>query len=151
MSAFDIAVEIDAPPSVVFDVLADTENAPRWYEAVVSATRITPGPLGEGTRHRLVRSLPGGRVENEVEITEWEPDHRVTLTSRTGPTPFRYRYTLHAASGRTRLELHGEITPDGLAGVAGLRPLAALAFKRGMQHNLASLKRVVESGGGNLR
>ncbi|MGH8975956.1 MAG: SRPBCC family protein [Acidimicrobiia bacterium] len=144
MSAFEIAVEIAAPPAAVFDVLADTGSAPLWYEAVVSATRITPGPLGEGTRHRLVRSLPGGRVENEVEITEWEPPRRVTLTSRAGPTPFRYRYTLHPTGGRTRVELSGDITPDGLAGVAGLGPLATLAFKRGMQHNLASLKRVVE-------
>ena len=146
MSAFHIGVDIAVPPAAVFDFLADTGNTPLWYEAVVSATRTTSGPGGRGTRHRLVRSLPGGRVENEVEITEYEPGHRVTLTSRSGPTPFRYRYTLDPVEGGTRLRLTGEISGEGLGLAAALGPVATLAFKRGMQQNLATLKRLLEDG-----
>lgn len=45
----------------------------------------------------------------------------------------------------TRLELTGDISPEGIAGAAVLGPLATLAFKRGMRQNLAALKRTLES------
>ncbi|MGH9035864.1 MAG: SRPBCC family protein [Acidimicrobiia bacterium] len=147
MSRFRISIDIDVPPAVVFDFVADTGNAPLWYEAVVSATRTSPGPIGPGTTHRLVRSLPGGQVENDVEITDYEPDRRITLTSRRGPTPFTYRYTLEPGRGSTRLDLSGDIRPEGLPGAVLLGPFATLAFKRGMQHNLAALRGILETKG----
>jgi hypothetical protein len=87
-------------------------------------------------------------VENEVEITDYEPDRRVTLTSLSGPTPFRYRYTLEPVDGGavTELTLVGDITAEGLAGIpAALAPFATRAFRQGMGKNLAVLKRIVES------
>jgi hypothetical protein len=87
-------------------------------------------------------------VENEVEITDFEPGHRVTLTSVSRPTPFRYRYTLEPVERGTGTELTlvGDITTDGFAGIpAVLAPIATRAFQHGMGKNLAVLKRIVES------
>ena len=148
MGTFETTITINRPAAEVFDVLADTEQTPLWYEAVVSAAKTSPGPVGRGSRYRLVRSLPGGLVENEVEITDYEPGRRVTLTSVSGPTPFRYRSTLEPAKrgAGTSVTLVGDITTEGLPGVpAALAPLATRAFKHGMGQNLAALKRIVES------
>jgi uncharacterized protein YndB with AHSA1/START domain len=148
MGTFEIAIRIARPASEVFDVLGDIEQTPSWYEAVVSATRTSPGPPGKGSRYRMVRSLPGGVVENEVEVTDYEPGRRVTLTSLSGPTPFQYRYTLEPVDGGdvTELTLVGDITADGLRGIpAALAPFATRAFRQGMGKNLDVLKRIVEA------
>ena len=65
MGTFETTISINRPAAEVFDVLADTEQIPLWYEAVVSAAKTSPGPVGRGSRYRLVRSLPGGLVEND--------------------------------------------------------------------------------------
>jgi len=81
-----------------------------------------------------------------VEITEHEPDRLVTFESRSGPTPFRYRYTLEPTGAGTRLHLEGHIDGTGLPGPLGrLGPVASRLFKRGMRDNLARLKRLVET------
>lgn len=146
MTTFETSVNINRPVSQVFAFLADTSNAPRWYDAVVAATKLTPGPIGNGTRHQLVRSLPGGPVENEVEITDYQPVSQLTQSSVSGPTPFRYVFTLEPTPGGTRLALSGDITTEGLHGPAAVfGPIASIAFKRGMTHNLNTLKRLLES------
>ena len=147
MGTFQTTIDIARPARDVFAVLADTETAPLWYEAVVSAVKTTAGPVGNGTRYRLRRSLPGGPVDNDVELSDYQPTETVTRTSITGPTPFRYRYRLAPTGARTtRVTLSGDITADGLSGIpAALAPLAAQFFGRGMRHNLAALKRLVES------
>ncbi len=144
---FTIDTDIARPPDVVFARLAAVEETPRWYSAVESAEPLTPAPLGVGSRFRMVRELPGGRAENEVEVTEFVPDQALTLQSRSGPTPFTYRYTLSPlAGGGTRLHLDGEISGAGLGGVAGLlAPLAPSLFARGMRTNLAAFKALVEA------
>lgn len=148
MGTFQTTIDIGRPAEEVFAVLADTETTPRWYEAVVSAVKTTPGAVGPGTQYRLVRSLRGDVVENEVEIEEHEPSSRVTLASISGPTPFRYRYRLDpTGAGTTTITLTGDITADGLPGVpATLARFATQLFARGMRQNLAALKRLIETG-----
>ena len=147
MGTFEITIQIARPVAEVFALLADPEKTPLWYEAVVSATKTSAGPAALGTRYRLVRSLPGGTVENDVEITEFEPGRRFTMSSVSGPTPFRYRYGLEPTEqgSATTVILAGDITTEGLPVPAPLRPLATRAFQHGMAQNLATLKRIVES------
>ena len=147
MGAFRIEMTIDRPPAAVFAVLADAAAMPRWYEAVEAVVPTGPGPAQPGSRFEITRVLPGGRVHNDVELTELIPPRRVTLESRRGPTPFRYRYDLAPTTTGTRLTLAGEISAVGLPGpTAVLDPLATQLFKRGMTRNLSVLKQLVEDG-----
>lgn len=146
MSPFTLQTTVERPVGEVFAFLADSENTPHWYEAVVHAEKLTAGPVRRGTVYRLVRKLPQGRVENRVEVSELEPDRRVTLRSLEGPTPFTYRTTLEPHAGGTRLTLEGTISGRGLAGPAALlAPLASRFFERGMAENLRALKQVLEA------
>ena len=147
MSTFVLRLDIARRTQDVFSFLADSENTPLWYEAVQAVRKLTPGPVRKGTVYEMVRRLPQGRVENEVEVSELEENERVTLHSLSGPTPFTYRYLLEPAGARTRLTLEGEISGEGLAGPAGLlAPLAGAFFKRGMAVNLQALKAQLERG-----
>jgi len=146
MGTFQITVDIGRPPAEVFAVVAQPPTMPRWYEAVDDVTKATDGPSGLGARYDVVRSLPGGAVHNEVELTEHQPDRRVTLESVSGPTPFRYRYALEPTAEGTRLTLDGDISSAGLPGPMGkLDGLATQLFKRGMRQNLSHLKRMIET------
>ena len=145
MDGFSLTMSISQPPKTVFAFLADPANMTHWYKAVEQVA-LRPGPqAGKGTRFQLTRSLPGGRAVNVVEITEYEPDRRLTLESRSGPTPFWYAYTLGAAGEGTALTLDGRISAEGLPGPAGhLGPLAARLFAQGMKRNLQTLRYLLE-------
>jgi uncharacterized protein YndB with AHSA1/START domain len=143
---FSLNMIINRPPPVVFAFLAEPANMTRWYEAVEQVTRSEGEPLRLGLRFEITRSLPGGVAVNIVEITELDPPRRITLESRSGPTPFRYRYTLEPTSTGTLLTLDARISAAGLAGPAAhLGPIATPLFKRGMKRNLGVLKALVES------
>lgn len=145
MGAFTITTSIRRPRGEVFEFMSDGSKTPLWYEAVQSARKTTSGPIGRGSRYEFTRNLPQGRVTNEVEVSEFEVPRRVTFTSISGPTPFRYRYDLAETHEGTALTLHGEIRGKGLSGPAALlAPLASQFFKRGMEKNLAALTRTLE-------
>jgi uncharacterized protein YndB with AHSA1/START domain len=146
VGTFHVAVDIARTPAEVFALVAEPLDMAQWYDAVDHVAKASGGPTGAGARYLVTRSLPGGRARNEVEITEYEPDRRVTLASRSGPTPFRYRYTLDAIPTGTRLSLDGEISAAGVAGVPRvLDGAAAHLFRRGMQRNLRQLALLLEA------
>src|SRR3954452_23249062 len=136
MDGFSLSTNISEPPETVFAFLAAVANMTQWYEAV-DQVAVHPGTqVGKGSTFRLIRSLPGGRAVNVVEVTEYEPNHRLTLESRSGPTPFRYAYKLDASEQSTTLTLNGRISAEGLPGPADVfAPLAARLFARGMKRN----------------
>jgi hypothetical protein len=119
---------------------------PRWYEAVQEVRPLGSQVNRLGARFEITRNLPGGRFQNEVAVSEYEPDELFTVESVSGPTPFRYRYRLEPNGGATRLRLDGEITGAGLPGpIARIDALATQAFKRGMGDNLQQLRRLIEA------
>lgn len=141
MSDFTIDIELDASPAAVFNYLADGSRTPEWYEAVQAATKTTKGPTGEGTRYTFTRVLPQGEVVNDVEVSEFQEPSLVTFASRSGPTPFVYRYRVDPSDGGSRVTLEGTISGEGLRVPAALlAPFAGKFFARGMAQNLKALK-----------
>jgi len=145
VDGFLLTTTISAPPRTVFAFLADVANMSLWYEAVEQVALRPDTGVGQGSRFQLFRSLPGGRAVNVIEVTEYELNRRLTLESRSGPTPFRYAYTLNASETGTTLTLDGRISSRGLPGPAErLGPVASGLFARGMKRNLQALKRLLE-------
>jgi hypothetical protein len=85
--------------------------------------------------------LPQGEVVNDVEVSEFQEPSLVTFASRSGPTPFVYRYRVDPSDGGSRVTLEGTISGEGLRGPAALlAPFAGKFFARGMAQNLKALK-----------
>ena len=89
----------------------------------------------------MERELPGGRAENEIEIIDREPQREFAMRTTSGPTPFVYRYRFSPERGGTRLDLEAAVELEGVA--ARLGPLAARMVKRGVDDNLARLRRIL--------
>ena len=143
MSEFEVDIEIGIRIEIVFRYLTNLNDTPRWYSAVKSARLVEGTGPGLGSKYEILRQLPQGRAEDIVEVTEFEPPHLFTFRTSKGATPFRYKYVLEEKNGATVVRLHGEISLSG--GARLLSPLATQAFKRGMQSNLETLKRLLES------
>jgi uncharacterized protein YndB with AHSA1/START domain len=145
MGTFSISIDIDREARDVFAILSDVRAMPRWYEAVKEVVALTPSVSGQGARYEIGRTLPGGAVRNEVAVTEYVVDKVFTIESLSGPTPFRYRYTLEPSAEKTRLHLEACITGEGLPGpLAHVDVLVTQLFKRGMGDNLRELSQLVE-------
>ena len=146
MGTFSIDIDIHRQARDVFAVLSDVRAMPRWYEAVKEVVPLTPGVSGLGAHYEIGRTLPGGPVRNEVAVTEYVVDQLFAIESLSGPTPFRYRYTLEPSAEKTRLRLEGQITGEGLPGpLAHVDLLVTQAFKRGMGDNLRKLRQLIEA------
>lgn len=145
---FEIDMQISKPPQDVFDLLARVELAPRWYSAVEDVNALSRGETGLGSHFRFTRQLGGAQIENDVEVTAFEPGHAIELSSINGPTPFRYRYEVAPSGKGTTLHMTGQISGEGLpAPMAVLGPLAERFFKKGMNDNLEAFRAMVEHAG----
>jgi hypothetical protein len=90
----------------------------------------------------MERLLPGGRVENQLEIVTRERPKEFAVRTTSGPTPFVYRYLFSAVDGETDITLVGSFAMTGAAALVA--PLATHAVKRGVEENLATPKGVLE-------
>jgi uncharacterized membrane protein len=140
---FDTSVRIDRPVDDVFGVVSDPLQFPLWNSAV-RAVRSHGGQAGEvGSTYSMERELPGGRVENELEIFAREPPREFGIRTTSGPTPFSYRYRFDPEPGGTVVHLDAAVELPGPAGLLG--PIAGRAIKRGVDANLGTLKRILET------
>ena len=81
MRTVSAAAYVPAPPSDVFEFLADLENLPSWQSGIVSAELTTPKPVGVGSRAHVVRNFLGQRIEVDITVVGYEPGRRVQLES----------------------------------------------------------------------
>jgi uncharacterized protein YndB with AHSA1/START domain len=136
-------VVIDRAAEDVFAYVLDPTNSPRWQRGLTEVRRITPDPVGVGTRHVVARTFMSRRVELENEFTRYEPDRLVEFRMW-GTMQGRASYVVDRQSAESttlisRIELH----PSGVARLA--EPLMAAALRRDVEANLARLKQQLEA------
>src|SRR5919198_6093771 len=132
---------IDRPASDVFRFVATEhwQNHPKWDPAIVELTQTTSGPIGAGSKARLVRVDRGRRTEGTVEVVGFEPDQRFDAVSRFGPFVLAQHASLSPlGEGRTRLDLEIDSKAAGLFGVMlwVMRP----QFRATMASSLRTIK-----------
>jgi hypothetical protein len=142
MPDFHTSVRIMRPAHELFAYVADPVQFPHWNSAVGSVRSTSPHPGEVGSTFLMHRELPSGPAENELEILERTPPAVFAIRTTSGPTPFLYRYRFIADGPATILELDGTVDVAGAAALLG--PLAVRAIKRGVDANLATLKRLQE-------
>jgi uncharacterized membrane protein len=98
------AVEIDATPDQVWQVLMDVERWPEWTASVTSVTRLEPGMFRTGSSVRLKQPrLP----EAVWKVSSLTPQEAFTWTSRGNGVTTVARHVIAALpGGRTRAESH---------------------------------------------
>jgi uncharacterized protein YndB with AHSA1/START domain len=105
-SGADLAVELPAPPAVVWDWWADPARRRRWSGADRIDTDNPGGTRGKGTQTHCVH---GRRVLNE-EIVDWKSHRYVTIRTTVPGGRAVFTKDLTAAGEGTTVAIH--IAPD---------------------------------------
>jgi hypothetical protein len=69
MARIEGDVVINRPVEEVFDFVADQRNEPRYNPRMLRAEKISPGPIGLGTRFRAETRTMRGSAEMTIECT----------------------------------------------------------------------------------
>ena len=137
------SVVINRPVEEVFALLADFEKLPLWDAAVVEAMKTSEGPMGVGATIREVVRMLGRRVEMTGEVTEYEPNRKITFRTTSGPLPGKVTEAFEAAGGGARVTFATEIELGGVFKLA--EPIVARMFKAQVKGSAASLKDFLET------
>ena len=124
----------------VFAYVGDQTNAVHWQAGLVEVQRLTDGPVGVGTRHRIVRTFMGRRLAVENEYVAFEPGRRVVFRTTSGSMPLEASYPVEPAEGGSRITSTIEMDASGFLSLA--EPLIAVGLRREMDAAFRELKRL---------
>lgn len=84
MPSVEQSLDISAPPSTVWSILADPSLVPKLIPDVISNEVNPPGMATLGQKGHTIGKIAGRRVEFFTEITEIVPNKKLVLTQRPG-------------------------------------------------------------------
>lgn len=143
-----VRIEIDRPPAQVFHYLENPDRLKEWT-GLSEVQMLTPGPLHVGSRARAVAVARGQRTEMETEVTDLEPNRRLSLVLKTtGQPPVGFaqlaQYRLEDLGGRTALSVVADTSYDGFVARL-LEPIITPAVQSELARQVARLKAQLEA------
>ncbi len=141
---FEFQAVIACPLADVFAFFRDVEqHAGRPGSVVPVYDKVTPGPLGVGTRYReVIRLLPGFTAEMWSEIIDFQPERRLAYRFSGLGMDGALDYEFEAAEAWTHVVQRQSLHPRGLLQLLG--PLIRPAFTRAADHRLQGIKALLE-------
>ena len=150
MTKLEREIEIDAPPDVVYDVVADPDCLGEWVTIQEELEEAPEGDLEPGSRLRQRMKIAGQRFRLSWTVVEAERPTRIVWNGR-GPmgTSAKAIYELRRdGDGRTTFSYLNEYAlPGGVAGRLAGRAISA-ASGREADRTLRRLKKLVEARAG---
>jgi carbon monoxide dehydrogenase subunit G len=143
MIDIDHSVTIDRPLEEVWDFVSDPANNPQWQSGVIQSDQSPIGPIGVGTRVRIVRRLMGQRMELVLETTEFAPYEKFAFKSLSGPLDVSGFLAVAATDTGTEVTYRGTGKAAGVLGL-GETIIAGLVNKQ-ISDDLKALKALLES------
>jgi hypothetical protein len=119
MTSIEGAILIDRPVDVVFDYVADQSNEPQYNPRMVRAEKITPGPVGKGTRFRSAVASGGRTAEMLIECTGYDRPRMLASTTTMRQADISYTLTFEPAGAGTRMRWAGQVQPKGALRLVG--------------------------------
>jgi uncharacterized protein YndB with AHSA1/START domain len=111
MVQVEVATVLEHPVEAVFDAAADPEKQLVWdAKTLKSAEKLTPGPLGRGSRYR--GNIKGMGVV-EYEYSEFDRPHRFVHRASVKFGRSQHIFTFEPVPEGTRLTQQGRMQPKG--------------------------------------
>ena len=146
MSQIRVAIEIDAPPARVWEVVEPVERHVDWMHDAVAIRFTGDQTRGVGTEFLCDTKVGPIKLVDRMEITEWTPGE-VMGVRHIGLVTGSGRFTLEPIDlgRRTRFVWQEELTfPWWLGGSLGAYIGGKVALRPIWRRNLRGLKRLVE-------
>ena len=84
MATIDGSIYIDRLPEVVFDVVADERNEPRYNPRMTAVSLLSDPPIGQGSRFTATMKSRARTFSMIVEFTDFERPTRLGSVSTVG-------------------------------------------------------------------
>jgi uncharacterized protein YndB with AHSA1/START domain len=146
VAAITVSADFDAPPATVWRVIEPIEDHVAWMADARSIRFLTSQRRGVGTRFTCETVIGALRLDDQMEIIDWQPEHVMGVRHR-GLVTGTGRFVLSPLDDgrRTRFTWHEELHfPWWLGGPVGARLGGASALRRIWRGNLRRLKPLVE-------
>jgi Polyketide cyclase / dehydrase and lipid transport len=143
MARIDGEIVIGLPAGVVFDYVADQSNEPQYNPRMVRAEKVTPGPVGKGTRFRSAVASRGRTVEMLIEVTGYDRPHHLASITTMQQADISYTLTFEPVASGTRMQWSGQVRPRGALKMLG--PVVVWMGRHQEQRIWASLKQHLEA------
>jgi len=114
MIAIQLQREIEAPPEVVFDLLADHTKFPIWDPHFIEASLSTEGPITKGSRGITVGEMMGKRVENEIYYDTYDRPRFVSGGTTSGTVIAKNSVELTPIETGTHIDFRLEVEFRGM-------------------------------------
>lgn len=135
-------VLIDCPAEKVFDFVADERNEPLYNRNMLHVEKLTPGPVGHGTR--FAAQMRGRRrTDVTVEYTGFTRPRSLHSLSRTTGMEIQGELTFVPQGNQCRLSWVWRLHPRGALRLLG--PVVRAAGNRQERANWTALKNYLES------
>ena len=144
MAYIEQVVDIDAPPDVVWGVMADVERWPEWTDSVLSVQRLDRVPFKVGSRARIRQP---GFLPATWEVTKLDEGRSFTWVTRTPGMRAEGHHRVESIPGGSRATL--SVTYDGLLGGV-VASLMARTTERFLSLEAVGLKKRSESATARL-
>ncbi len=135
-------IVIERPPEQVFDFVADERNEPQYNPRMVRAEKLTPGPIGVGTKFNSVMTGMGRSSEMTIEFTEFDRPRRIAETTHLSNMDIGGVLLFEPVPEGTRMKWIWNLDPRGF--YRSLGPLVRRMGERQERAIWTRLKRVVE-------
>jgi uncharacterized protein YndB with AHSA1/START domain len=145
MSHLSTTLRVDAPPTAVFDLLADPARAPEWQTMIAEMGEISGRPGGVGSSYTGFYKVAGRRIEGHFVVTAAERPtlHQAAGTTRGGWT--RWTTMIEPVDGGSEVtvdleyELPGEVLGSVFSAITGNR------LEQEVRRTYENLKALVEA------
>ncbi|MFM7871260.1 MAG: SRPBCC family protein [Actinomycetota bacterium] len=147
MSRITVSIDLEAPPSRVWEVVEPIERHVDWMADAVAIRFHGDQQRGVGTRFACDTKVGPIKLTDQMEITEWIPGEAMGV-KHTGLVTGTGIFTLAPLDGgqRTRFTWSEQLTfPWWLGGRLGEIIGGGLVMKAIWRRNLKKLKTLVES------
>ena len=134
------SIGIAAAAETVFDYVTDVRQEPEWNRQLREVEKLTPGPVGAGTRYRVRfgRGVGAAIIEN----TAFDRPRGWSAVSRSQRLDVRFRGQVTGVPGGCRLAVRNELSPRGALRV--LAPVLRRVLRRSWDKDLATIKAIIE-------
>lgn len=135
MTRLEQTIDVPRPIAEAFAYTGDFGTIEQWDPGVASSVRLTPGPVGLGSRFRLDVAFGPCTTVMDYAITAFEPPHRVVLEGEGGSLRAVDEIRFESIAGGTRIHYAADLTFSGLTAWAEplLRPTLEGVGRRALE------------------
>jgi uncharacterized protein YndB with AHSA1/START domain len=135
-------VIIERPVDEVFDFVADERNEPRYNPRILRVEKLTPGPIGHGTRFHAETTTMGRTAAIAIRYTAYQRPRRLGSSIHMSAADIQGTLSFDPTGGGTRMGWSWDMRLRGCYRL--LTPIVARSGRRQEQATWGSLKRFLE-------